>query len=66
MGLAWCVLRRHVAQHWDEILLNVAFPIMCFSDEDQQLWHEDPHEYIRKVRGAALRASAEVRVRVRV
>jgi hypothetical protein len=23
---------------------------MCFSDEDAQLWEEDPHEYIRKVR----------------
>lgn len=35
--------------HWDNILHNVAFPLMCFSDEDQQLWVEDPQEYIRKV-----------------
>jgi hypothetical protein len=36
------------------MLHNVAFPIMCFSDEDATLFDEDPHEYIRKV--AACRA----------
>jgi len=40
----------HAKAHWDTILLNVSFPLMCFSDEDAQLWEEDPHEYIRKVR----------------
>ena len=38
----------HAKPHWETILLNVAFPLMCFSDEDAQLWEEDPHEYIRK------------------
>eukprot|EP00983_Pelagomonas_calceolata_P040597 1137682-Pelagomonas_calceolata.AAC.5 len=37
-------------EHWDALLLNVAFPMMCFSDEDMELWTDDPHEYIRKVR----------------
>ena len=41
---------RHVGAHWDNILANVAFPLMCFSDEDAELWSDDPHEYIRKVR----------------
>ncbi|KAG1660790.1 hypothetical protein FOA52_011331 [Chlamydomonas sp. UWO 241] len=38
----------HVKAHWDSILHNIAFPMMCFSDADAQLWEEDPHEYIRK------------------
>jgi hypothetical protein len=21
---------------------------MCFNDDDQKLWDEDPHEYVRK------------------
>lgn len=37
------------AAHWDQILHNVAFPLMCFNDADAQLWREDPQEYIRKV-----------------
>ncbi|KAE8670295.1 Importin beta-like SAD2-like protein [Hibiscus syriacus] len=28
-------------------LLGV-FPLMCFNDNDQKLWEEDPHEYVRK------------------
>jgi len=40
---------RHMQEHWDALLLNVAFPKLCFSDEDQALWADDPHEYIRKV-----------------
>ena len=41
--------RRHMQAHWDALLLNVAFPRMCFNDEDFQLWTDDPQEYIRKV-----------------
>lgn len=47
--------RRHVGGHWDSILMNVAFPLMCFSQQDAQLWEEDPAEYIRKVRAARMR-----------
>lgn len=25
--------------------------MLCFSDEDAELWENDPHEYIRKVGG---------------
>ena len=28
---------------------SVVFPMLCFSDEDEELWRNDPHEYIRKV-----------------
>ena len=41
----------HAKAHWESILINVAFPLMCFNDEDAALWEEDPHEYIRKVGG---------------
>lgn len=40
---------KHAKDHWDGILHNVAFPMMCFNEQDAQLWEEDPHEYIRKV-----------------
>lgn len=30
------------------MLINVVFPILCFDDDDAQLWEEDPQEYIRK------------------
>ncbi|KAL1561343.1 secondary alcohol dehydrogenase (SADH2) [Salvia divinorum] len=32
----------------DVVLFEIIFPLMCFSDNDQRLWDEDPHEYVRK------------------
>ncbi|CAN6447518.1 unnamed protein product [Victoria cruziana] len=32
----------------DVLLFEIIFPLMCFNDIDDKLWHEDPHEYIRK------------------
>ncbi|KAE8698049.1 Importin beta-like SAD2-like protein [Hibiscus syriacus] len=32
----------------DVILFEIVFPLMCFNDNDQKLWEEDPHEYVRK------------------
>ncbi|XP_027365249.1 importin beta-like SAD2 isoform X2 [Abrus precatorius] len=32
----------------DVLLFEIVFPLMCFNDNDQKLWDEDPHEYIRK------------------
>ncbi|KAL5542858.1 hypothetical protein UlMin_010568 [Ulmus minor] len=32
----------------DVILFEIVFPLMCFNDNDQKLWDEDPHEYVRK------------------
>ncbi|CAL5391847.1 unnamed protein product [Camellia sinensis] len=32
----------------DIVLFEVIFPLMCFNDNDQKLWDEDPHEYVRK------------------
>ncbi|XP_077226915.1 importin beta-like SAD2 [Tasmannia lanceolata] len=30
------------------LLFEIIFPLMCFNDNDQKLWNEDPHEYVRK------------------
>lgn len=36
-----------VKQHIDGIIQNVVFPLLCYSEEDQELWETDPTEYIR-------------------
>jgi hypothetical protein len=30
------------------ILFEIIFPLLCFNDNDQTLWDEDPHEFVRK------------------
>eukprot|EP00884_Botryococcus_braunii_P004058 jgi/Botrbrau1/13653/Bobra.0292s0003.1 len=40
----WVVLKPHCG----ELLAGCVFPLCCFNDEDQDLWDEDPQEYIRK------------------
>ncbi|XP_051118176.1 importin beta-like SAD2 [Andrographis paniculata] len=32
----------------DIVLFEIIFPLMCFNDNDQRLWEEDPYEYVRK------------------
>ncbi|KAI3766964.1 hypothetical protein L2E82_17045 [Cichorium intybus] len=32
----------------DVVLFEIIFPLMCFNENDQKLWEEDPHEYVRK------------------
>ena len=34
--------------HMQTLLLELAFPELCFNAEDAELWEEDPHEYVRK------------------
>jgi hypothetical protein len=29
------------------IIQDVIFPLMCYTDADEELWQEDPYEYIR-------------------
>ncbi|CAB4031374.1 importin-7-like, partial [Paramuricea clavata] len=33
--------------HMHAIIVEVVFPIMCYTDEDQELWEDDPYEFIR-------------------
>ena len=30
------------------------FPLLCYSDKDDQLWHDDPYEFIRLKYGQQL------------
>ncbi|KAJ7539565.1 hypothetical protein O6H91_11G100300 [Diphasiastrum complanatum] len=39
----------------DAVLFEIIFPLMCFNDADDQLWREDPHEYVRKGYGKGYR-----------
>lgn len=43
--------------HLHTLLFEIVFPLMCFNDNDQMLWDEDPHEYVRKGYGMFLKSS---------
>ena len=30
------------------LITHVLFPIMCFDEQDKELWEDDPHEFVRK------------------
>ncbi|XP_078669832.1 importin-7-like isoform X1 [Branchiostoma floridae x Branchiostoma belcheri] len=42
-AVCWKVLKNHMV----DIICEVVFPLMCYTDEDDLLWKEDPYEYIR-------------------
>jgi hypothetical protein len=42
------------------MLSDVIFPLMCHSDADEQLWKEDPVEYIRAKYGESLEQESSV------
>ena len=33
--------------HMQGIIQEIIFPLMCHSEEDEELWQSDPVEYIR-------------------
>lgn len=39
---------RALQPHLQQLVQHVVFPMLCFNDEDAELWEDDPHEYIRK------------------
>ena len=50
----WCVCSvnhaftwKLIKAHMTVIVQNILFPLMCYTDEDEDLWSTDPHEYIR-------------------
>ncbi len=43
-GNTYVALKPHLEILTQEIL----FPYLCLSDEDKQLWNDDPTEYLRK------------------
>ncbi|EFJ12043.1 hypothetical protein SELMODRAFT_158348 [Selaginella moellendorffii] len=50
--LSTCVSKPQTYQQMkpqlDLILFEIIFPLMCFNSIDEQLWRDDPHEYVRK------------------
>ncbi|KAJ6221341.1 hypothetical protein RDWZM_007153 [Blomia tropicalis] len=40
----WKLLKPHISL----LIEKVIFPLMCYTDEDDQLWNADPQEYIRR------------------
>ncbi len=49
-----------IKPHVEPLLYGVVFPLLCYDDEDDDTWHNDPQEYIRKVRGWGLGAGGGV------
>ncbi|KAJ3612126.1 hypothetical protein NHX12_020403 [Muraenolepis orangiensis] len=45
-GLSHSLTWRHMKPHMGTICQEVVFPLMCYRDEDDKLWQEDPYEYI--------------------
>uniref|UniRef100_A0A665TGQ4 Importin N-terminal domain-containing protein n=1 Tax=Echeneis naucrates TaxID=173247 RepID=A0A665TGQ4_ECHNA len=43
-ALTWKNLKPHIQV---KIQHDVVFPLMCYTDSDEELWQEDPYEYIR-------------------
>ncbi|XP_077356952.1 importin-8 isoform X2 [Festucalex cinctus] len=46
-GLSHSLTWKHMKPHMQTICQEVIFPLMCYKDEDERLWQEDPFEYIR-------------------
>ncbi|XP_033645727.1 importin-7-like [Asterias rubens] len=42
-AFAWKFIKPHI----QPIIQEVLFPLMCYTDENEELWNEDPYEYIR-------------------
>ncbi|CAH1785309.1 unnamed protein product [Owenia fusiformis] len=38
---------KYIKPHMQTIIQEVLFPLMCHSDDDDEMWNNDPHEYIR-------------------
>uniref|UniRef100_A0A8C5BP93 Importin N-terminal domain-containing protein n=1 Tax=Gadus morhua TaxID=8049 RepID=A0A8C5BP93_GADMO len=46
-GLSHSLTWKHMKPHMQTLCQEVVFPLMCYRDEDDKLWQEDPYEYIR-------------------
>nr|DBA30347.1 TPA: hypothetical protein GDO54_006343 [Pyxicephalus adspersus] len=42
-AVTWKVLKPNMQRISEEVI----FPLMCYKDEDEDLWQDDPYEYIR-------------------
>ncbi|XP_066556946.1 importin-7 isoform X1 [Amia ocellicauda] len=46
-GVAHALTWKNLKPHIQGIIQDVVFPLMCYTDTDEELWQEDPYEYIR-------------------
>uniref|UniRef100_F6ZKI5 Importin 8 n=1 Tax=Ornithorhynchus anatinus TaxID=9258 RepID=F6ZKI5_ORNAN len=46
-GVIHSVTWKQMKPHIQNISEEVIFSVMCYKDEDEELWQEDPYEYIR-------------------
>ncbi|XP_055461651.1 importin-8 isoform X4 [Psammomys obesus] len=46
-GVVHAVTWKQMKPHIQNISEDVIFSVMCYKDEDEELWQEDPYEYIR-------------------
>uniref|UniRef100_A0A3B3SL01 Importin 8 n=1 Tax=Paramormyrops kingsleyae TaxID=1676925 RepID=A0A3B3SL01_9TELE len=46
-GVSHSLTWKQMKPHMQAICQEVIFPLMCYKDEDEKLWQEDPYEYIR-------------------
>ena len=42
-ALTWKILKPHIL----EIIKDVIFPLMSYTEKDAELWETDPYEYVR-------------------
>lgn len=47
-SIAYTITWNELKPHVESLTLQVAFPLLCFSQDDAELWEEDPCEYIRR------------------
>ncbi|XP_004700059.1 importin-8 [Echinops telfairi] len=46
-GVVHSVTWKQMKPHIQNISEDVIFSVMCYKDEDEELWQDDPYEYIR-------------------
>uniref|UniRef100_A0A8D1Z4N8 Importin 7 n=2 Tax=Sus scrofa TaxID=9823 RepID=A0A8D1Z4N8_PIG len=46
-GVSHALTWKNLKPHIQGIIQDVIFPLMCYTDADEELWQEDPYEYIR-------------------
>ncbi|KAK7913326.1 hypothetical protein WMY93_013537 [Mugilogobius chulae] len=46
-GIAHALTWKNLKPHIQVIIQDVVFPLMCYTDSDEELWQQDPYEYIR-------------------
>ncbi|XP_077196070.1 importin-8 isoform X2 [Paroedura picta] len=46
-GVHHCITWKQMKPHMQTLCEEVIFSLMCYKDEDEELWQEDPYEYIR-------------------